>query len=41
MNCQIPDARLTDIAVGLNALSIIGNSATSSGMLRASTSRTM
>jgi hypothetical protein len=41
MNCQIPDARLTEIAFGLNALSTIGNSAISSGMPRPSTSLTM
>jgi hypothetical protein len=38
---KIPDARLTEIAVGLNALSTIGNSAISSGMPRPSTSLTM
>ena len=41
MNCQIPDARLTDSAVGLNALSTMGNSAISVGMPRFSTSSTM
>ena len=41
MNCQIPDARLVDIAIGLYALSTIGSSAISVGMSRAVTSVTM
>ena len=34
MNCQMPAARATEIAVGLYALSTIGSSAISLGMLR-------
>ena len=37
----MPDARLTDIATGLYALSTIGSSAISVGMSRAETSVTM
>jgi hypothetical protein len=40
MNCHIPAARATETAFGLNALSTIGRSAISSGMLRFPTSTT-
>jgi len=41
MNCQMPDALAIELAPGLNALSITGNSAISDGMPRRSTSSTM
>ena len=41
MNCQIPDARPVEYAIGLYALSIIGSKAVSRGMPRFSTSVTM
>ena len=41
MNCHMPDALADDIASGLNALSMKGNSASSVGMPRRSSSSTM
>ena len=40
-NCHMPEALATDIACGLNALSVNGSSASSVGMWRRSTSWVM